>query len=284
MMDAKSCILLIFGCVFINTDAKKLPCGNPPVCNFYTSIGLLECLNVEEFPELQVSLCRKTEIIIITGPEFRKWPSSLKNKDLFPMLKTVVMKKTGVSCRSIPFSNVWYEIDYKYCKDEVSKQPNISMASPRPIPKHKLFTDGPNNGTNSSTTIIPHGLRPANNLTTVTTHLYSLYNETASSSYWNIETTGSPNSSRELFEASIGLFIFSAVGISLVILFIVMRYRRQHRGAGCARILKIGHRLPPVETLGAMGSDESIELFSRQSSSVSSDARSVRRRSVDREM
>ena len=73
---------------------KKLPCGNPPVCSFYTSIGLLECLNVQELCELQVSLCRKAEIVIISGPKFRKWPSFLNNKDLFPVLKTVVIKET----------------------------------------------------------------------------------------------------------------------------------------------------------------------------------------------
>ena len=69
----------------------------------------------KNFPSYKVSLCRKTEIVIITGPEYRKWPYSLNNKNSFSVLKTVVMKKTGVACHSIPFSNVRYNIEYQYC-------------------------------------------------------------------------------------------------------------------------------------------------------------------------
>ena len=270
-------VLFVFLCsVTLICWTKKIPCGDPLVCNFYTTISLLECENVADLPTLNREVAYKTKVILITGKELREWPHSLK-RDTYPGLKRLRLENTQINCDFIP-TDLWYEVlgdclvnskmvsmgtgvtaDLSSSRPNATLYGNISVGSPRPVPKIKMLT--PEQSIGLST--------PGPNVTMpekVTTQTAGPTNQT------NQRSIRGPQEGNNWIIFSYGGWGLSTIlAVFLIILIVLFRYKWQHsrRFPNTKGRLRPPRPLPPVENIGTLhsletGSSESIELFSQQ--------------------
>ena len=296
-------LVLCFYTLTITCSSKKIVCGNPPDCFYYTTIMLVECRNIRVFPLLENDVSLRTRTVLITGEEFDHWPVALYNRSLFPALVTVKLENTKFPCKDISKDKLFYNV-LGCISDGNSKLSNVSLGSPRPAPKLKTIRPSIKQTTTTNETIewttmqafgpnlkkktvAPVPLQP--NFRTINQE----------SVFWMNPTTYSSNgtaiiSDRDEHQGFVReewltqARIFAACGstvmlaVIVILLLIVFRYRRQH-GRLMSKVPE-GHRLPSVENLGALSLDsasgDSIELFSHDMSRPTS----LRRRSMEKEL
>ena len=312
MPSRNSMILVIcFYTLMMTCLSKKIVCGNPPKCYFYTTIMLMECRNVREIPTLENEVSLRTRTILISGKELDHWPVALYNRSLFPELQSVRLEKTALPCHDISKEKLWYHVTGCISEDQnsqikiISKFTNVTLGSPRPVPKLKTVKPGMQQTTayndTAQWTTLPLGpvlrkktisldpLRP--NIRTVNQEPILWFNPTTTEINNGTTTTSARGDHQgfvreellrqaRIFAACHGTIMLAVIVILLIVMF---RYRRQH-GKHISKKVFEGRSLPSVENLGVMSLDnasgESIEQFSRDISRPAS----LRRRSMEKDL
>ena len=278
---------------FVCFNCEKIVCGRPPLCFYYTTIRLIECKDIVKLPDFDRVISMQVTTMILIGHNMENWPDKLSHKVYFPELNFVSLKNTKIDCDQVP-TNLWYQTDC-VVRDYVSRRKNIS-ASVRPAPKLKTVrpeirptSNGSNGSSPSFKLFVDVGRSSTRYFTTLTLNAdIATENNVTVTTVGTFEGPLSDRSSTELIQSwLIGSVVSSGIIIILLILFVVMKYRRQHgrycNGSKCCSDVKTQSH--SVETLGAMSlsSSSSIELFEAPGSSTPR-VTSLRRRSVEKEL
>ena len=256
------------------SEARSDPvwCGRPPECSCITELKVVQCLGIEKFPLLPEDVKSQTRTIVITGDNIVTLPKSLLNRTEFHSLKKINVIMTKIRCVDIEEARIIRrDLDIlSACSglEEETTTPGLKYVSGKPPSGTEQESTANFNGTDTWIDIT--SARP-NELSTKPTALSLI------------------SFSAEWITSGVVLSAINLLAILVIILFIVIRYRRQCCKARPMTNVRDMEMLPvtehppvpvPVETIGTYSSEESIELYSLPSTT----RQHLKRRSVKKEL
>ena len=254
-------VLLLWILVKSEQSDSPLWCGKPPTCKCFKALRRVHCTDIEKMPEFKETLRKTLKSIIITNPSLCEFPDQIVNKSKFPSLKNLNILKTCIDCKSVERyhnkrtdMNIISKCVYNMQADTTIKN-IVTGRGPSGTEREEEWTEG---------------------TTSNSTFFWVTEGTTGHAKQWIVTCTSWMN-------AGYVLTAINVIGIIILVMFVVMRCRRQRTKCLPRCIQRVKNRQTGteearqrIENIGALSvSEESIELFS---------APTLKRHSLEREI
>ena len=266
-------ILVILLIKVSESRSEPLWCGRPPECKCFIQLKIVQCLGVDELPLLSETVRSDTRTVVITSKSMVSLPRLLLNKTEFKSLEKINVLMTNVACAEIQEAR-------EKRKDLDILSHCLDKGAETTTPSQKIISGKPPSGTEVVPTEGYNGTW--NDITSV-----------------KAVSTGKPivmglvNFNTQWITSGVILTGINLLAIMMIVLFIILRHRRQCCRSGDHQIRNLTElemMIPtqpvppppvPVETIGSVSSEESIELYTVQSRPSRPH---LKRRSIEKEL
>ena len=258
-------------CVGVSeATSEPVWCGRPPECQCLTELKVVQCLDITTFPLLPETVKKQTRTVVITGNKIVALPKSLLNRTEFQVLEKINVILTKIKCADINEAR-----DYHKDLLILSQCPELDEKTETTTPSFIIVSGKPPSWTEQEITG-DNGTSTWINMTTVSPRDISTRSLAMNFIHF----------SADWITSGVILTGINLLAVLMIILFVIIRYRRQCCRSSPQTNIDIEmmsepvHEPVPVETIGSYSSSESIELYSVPSTS----RQHLKRRSVEKEL